>query len=181
MERHFIESYKDERDVLRKIEELKTEGYAETDMYVVARTNEQLTMVRTRTDVDYHSADGNGMGRLGTFFRNGLIHPYMVKSNGAISAAEEFYEYLLEGKLLLFCNKNSDVDLAEQDQREAAVEYRASKAFSLEKTPFLQRQRDINVTEDEITIDRKHYETFQPLEAVPLENRADAKRKKDKH
>ena len=32
MDRHFIESYEDEREVLRKIDELKTKGATQADM-----------------------------------------------------------------------------------------------------------------------------------------------------
>lgn len=162
MEDHFIESCEDEREVLCKIQELKKLGYNETGMYVVARTNEELTMIRTRTDVDFHSVEDKGMGRFGTVFRKHFLLPYLLESGDEVRAASELYQNLEEGKILLFSEMKENLCSLNPHTEE-------NSAFM---SPFRQKlplnQRDGSEQENEVTIDAIHYETFNPSEAVPL-------------
>lgn len=171
MDRHFIESYEDERDVLRKVEELKTLGYAESDMYVIARTNEQLTMIRTRTDVDYHAAEGKGMGRLGIFIRGGPIPHFFTEIANETKESAFYYQQLLDGKLLLYCNKNTVDSSIQWPESSIIKEDTELKNFS-----SLQHGMQSN-EEDRIFIDSIHYENFEALKAEPIRKLPEKKRK----
>nr|WP_256204122.1 general stress protein [Planococcus faecalis] len=59
----FMGTFDNETEVLSKIEELKAQGSKEDDMYVMARDEGQISMVRGRTDVDYKSSEGNWMDK----------------------------------------------------------------------------------------------------------------------
>ncbi|MFC3211978.1 general stress protein [Planomicrobium okeanokoites] len=102
MDHHFIESYEDEREVLRKIDELKQQGCSESDMYVVARSNEQLTMIRLRTDVEYHAAETKGMGRLGIFIRGGAVPPVFTEMSDEVKQSVFFIRnFLMENSCFI--------------------------------------------------------------------------------
>jgi len=174
MDRHFIESYEDEREVLRKIEELKTKGSSQADMYVIARSNEQLTRIRTRTDVDYHTAEGKGMGRIGIFFRGGPLPPYFSEMAAETRESAFYYQQLVEGKILLFCNKKNEDALLDRAYSFGENEKTDITAFSP-----LQQKRQWN-EEDRVFIDSMHYESFHPLQAEVIRNRPERKRKKEK-
>ena len=42
----FIETYDTQEHVLQKIEELKKDGYLEEDMYIMAKSSDQLSLVK---------------------------------------------------------------------------------------------------------------------------------------
>lgn len=174
MDRHFIESYEDEREVLRKIEELKTKGCSQVDMYVIAWSNEQLTKVRTRTDVDYHTAEEKGKGRIGIFFSGGPLPPYFSEMAAETRETAFYYQQLLEGRILLFCNKSS-----EYAPFEGAFSFGGNEKGENAAISPSQQMRQWN-EEDRVFIDSMHYESFHPLQAEPIRNRPVPKRKKEK-
>lgn len=169
MDEHFIESYEDEWHVLRKIEELKNVGYAESDMYVVARSNEQLTMIRTHSDVDYHVAEVKGMGRVGIFVRNGSFLRLFTEITDETKESARYYQQLLDGKLLLFCDKNivdSSVDQSESSIRKVKTEQKnfSSQNYEVE-----------NNEEDQVFIDSRHYENQEVLQVDLTEKLSEQK------
>lgn len=145
MDHHFIESYQDEREVLRRIEELKALGYAESDMYVLARSSEQLTKIRTRTDVAHHAAEGKGMGRFGMLISSRYVFSYMNEDEAKSMEIADLYKHLSEGELLFFFNK-TNWENPEQLQTDS-------------NTPAAFYLFDEN-EEDRISIDSQHYETL---------------------
>lgn len=165
MDRHFIESYEDEREVLRKIEELKKKGFAEADMYVIARSNEQLTGIRTRTEVEYHTAEGRGMGRLALFFCGGPLPAHFSELADETKVSSYFYQQLIEGRLLLFFNKDSADAEGEGCSFANGQHEQGPETFS---ATLLEKQW---TEEEQVFIDGNHYESFLPLQAEPLQNR----------
>lgn len=181
MDRHFIESYEDERDLLRKIEELKTLGYAESDMYVVARSSEQLTMIRTSTDVEYHAAEGKGMGRFGMFIRSRHVFPYMMEEEVKAQGIAELYQYLSEGELLFFYNETNRIPPEESLRMEFKGSPQPAEALQGDRNSLFPRHYIDQNEIEKISIDSKHYETFKPWDAQPLKEHTPRKRKKKKH
>lgn len=171
MDHHFIESYEDEREVLRKIDELKQQGCSESDMYVVARSNEQLTMIRLRTNVEYHAAETKGMGRLGIFIRGGAVPPVFTEMSDEVKQSVFFYQELLDGKLLLYYKKINEMP-SDEDQ-EIPASY--NKLGGMEMSSL---QREIYGDEEQITLDSTQYEYFDPGTAEPLQKPQEPKGKK---
>ncbi|WP_422124132.1 general stress protein [Planococcus sp. X10-3] len=166
---HFIESYEDEREVLRKIEELKTKGFSDDDMYIIARSNEQLTSIRIRTDVEYHAAEGKGMGRIGIFFKGGALPLNFSEMTDETRESAFYYLELLEGKILLFCNKK---------QYDPAFGRQTSSNEAEPPANLLVRQEVEWIEEERVFIDSMHYESSHPLRAEPIRKRPAPKRKK---
>lgn len=165
MDRHFIESYEDERDVLRKIEELIRKGFAEEDMYVIARSNEQLTGIRTRTEVEYHTAEGRGMGRLALFLCGGPLQAHFSSLAAETKESSCFYQQLTEGKLLLFFNNDS---LCAEEEEGSAAEGQEERGPETSSAMLLEKQW---MEEEQVLIDGIHYESFLPLQAEPIQKR----------
>ncbi|OHX49054.1 hypothetical protein BB776_04465 [Planococcus salinarum] len=181
MNRHFIESYEDEREILRKIEELKILGYAQTDMYVVARSSEQLTRIRTSTDVEYHAAEGKGMGRFGMFIRSRHVFPYILEAEENAQGITELYRHLSEGELLFFYNETNRVSPQEPCRMEFRETQQPADTLIADRHPLFPRHYIDQNEIEKISIDRKHYETFKPWDAQPLKEQAPSKRKQKKH
>lgn len=174
MDRHFIESYEDEREVLRKIEELKRKGFSEEDMYVIARSNEQLTSIRTRTEVEYHTAEGRGMGRLALFFCGGPLPAHFSELAAETKESSYFYQQLIEGRLLLFFNKDSSDAEGEGCCFADGQDEQGPETCS---ATLLEKQW---TEEEQVFIDGKHYESFLPLQAEPIQNRPNPNNSKKK-
>lgn len=174
MDGHFIESCEDERDVLRKIKELKKIGYTESDMYVVARSNEQLTMIRTRTDVDYHVAEVKGMGRGGIFIRDGSFLKLFTEITSETKESAYYYQQLLDGKLLLYCGQKN-LDCAAESVESSTIKEEPERKF------FLSRHFGIEKNEeDRILIDSRHYEKLEALQVDSIQQLPEQKNNNNK-
>ncbi|MCM3610194.1 general stress protein [Planococcus sp. MERTA32b] len=149
MDHHFIESYEDEREVLRRIEELKAAGYAESDMYVLARSSEQLTKIHTRTNVAHHAAEGKGMGRFGALIRKRYVFSCIDEDEVKAQEIADLYQHLSEGELLFFCNKTGKGE-PEQFPHD-------SNAPSSHNLLFDESE------EEQISIDSQHYEILNGI------------------
>lgn len=180
MNRHFIESYEEEREILRKIEELKILGYAETDMYVVARSSEQLTMIRISTDVEYHAAEGKGMGRFGMFIRSRHVFPNILEVEVNAQGIAELYRHLSEGELLFFYNETNRVPPQEPWRMEFRETPQSADTLKGDRHPLFPRYYIDQNEIEKISIDSKHYETFKPSDAQLLKEHVPWKRKKKK-
>lgn len=102
----FMGTFDNETEVLRKIEELKTQGTSEDHMYVMARDKEQISMVRGRTDVDYKSTEGNWKDKFMGFLSGN--EPVREAFNGLGvdgDEADRYYNEVQNGKILLFVDK----------------------------------------------------------------------------
>lgn len=102
----FMGTFDSETEVLRKIEELKTQGSREEDMYVMARDKDQISMVRGRTDVDYKSSDGNWMDKFMGFLSGDEPTRQAFSGMGVDEAeADRYYNEVQNGKILLFVDR----------------------------------------------------------------------------
>lgn len=102
-ENKFMQTFDTESDVLRKIEELKAQGSSESDMYVMARDKEQISMVRGRTDVDYKSVEGNWMDKFMNFLSGDDSTRGAFTDMGVDEGeADRYYQEVQDGKILLF-------------------------------------------------------------------------------
>lgn len=102
----FMGTFDNETEVLRKIEELKTQGTSENHMYVMAQDKDQISMVRGRTDVDYKSAEGGWMDKFKGFL-SGNEPVREAFSNLGVNGdeADRYYNEVQNGKILLFVDQ----------------------------------------------------------------------------
>jgi uncharacterized protein (TIGR02271 family) len=104
---NFMGTFDSETEVLRKIEELKSQGISEDHMYVMAHDKEQLSMVRGRTDVDYKSTEGGGWMDKFMGFMSGNEPVRQAFNDMGVDGqeADRYYQEVQNGKILLFVDK----------------------------------------------------------------------------
>lgn len=59
--RRFVDTYQDEAALVAKIDQLTEEGYEESDLYVVARDKDDVSLVKRNTDAKVEAASANWM------------------------------------------------------------------------------------------------------------------------
>lgn len=107
LSKYFIESYETDEEALRQIERLKEEGYSESDMYVITQHDDQLSIIKGKTNVDNYAEEGNWLDRF-TSFLTGNKQAELAFQTMEISKAEEekYYNELKAGRLVLYVNKD---------------------------------------------------------------------------
>ncbi|WP_052131664.1 general stress protein [Planococcus sp. CAU13] len=107
MSKYFIGSYETDEQALRQIERLKDEGYSESDMYVMTQHEDQLTMIKGKTNVDNYAEEGNWLDRF-TSFLSGDKQTELAFRTMQLSKAEEekYYNDLKAGRVLLYVNQD---------------------------------------------------------------------------
>lgn len=107
MSNNLIEIFGSEEEAMGRIEQLLDDGYSEADMYLIAKTDGQLSMVNGRTNVDTQAAEGNRVDRFTTFLTGDKKVRKAFKSMGIDGdTSEEYYRKIQNGKLLLYVNDN---------------------------------------------------------------------------
>lgn len=59
--RRFVDTYKDEAALVSKIEQLSQDGYDEKDLYVVAKNEDNVSLVKRNTDAKIEEASASWM------------------------------------------------------------------------------------------------------------------------
>lgn len=59
--RRFVDTYQEEAALVAKMEQLTVEGYDESDLYVVARDKDEVSLVKRDTDAKVEEAKANWM------------------------------------------------------------------------------------------------------------------------
>lgn len=104
---NFMGTFDNETEVLRKIEELKSQGISEDHMYVMAHDKDQISMVRGRTDVDYKATEGGGWMDKFMGFMSGNEPVRQAFNDMGVDGneADRYYKEVQNGKILLFVDK----------------------------------------------------------------------------
>ncbi|HEY9576183.1 MAG TPA: YsnF/AvaK domain-containing protein [Pseudobacillus sp.] len=110
-DKKFIGVFDNQAEVISKIEQLKLEGYAETDIYAVAKNADHISMVRGRTGVEVESAEtgASWMDKFMAFLsgedevRGGLRN--MGLDNMEV---DRYYNDIDNGKILLYVDRDYD-------------------------------------------------------------------------
>ena len=103
---NFIQTFKSQEEVLDQIEKLKNQGHSEENMYVMAKSDDQLSLVRGRTEVDNQSSSGKIMDRFTSFLTgNDKVHQAFLRMGLDEQESDNYYQAVLDGDLLLYVNK----------------------------------------------------------------------------
>lgn len=101
-----IELYDDETRVLKRIAELKEQGFEETDMYIITDDEEDVSMVRGTTGVIIKEDDDSLWDRFKSFLSG---EDSVVDAFNRMKLDEEdrdyYYDKVREGKILLYVDK----------------------------------------------------------------------------
>jgi hypothetical protein len=102
----FIKTFENQEEVLDQIEKLKNQGHSEDNMYVMAREDDQLSLVRGRTDVDNQTSSGKLVDRFTSFLTgNDQVHQAFIRMGLDEKEADHYYQDVQDGKLLLYVNE----------------------------------------------------------------------------
>lgn len=102
----FIGTFQSENEVIRKIEELKAQGYEENDIYVVAKDENDISMVRGRTNAEVQSADGSWIDRFMAFLSGEEpVRGALLNMGLSESEANRYYNDIQDGSVLLYVDK----------------------------------------------------------------------------
>lgn len=148
----FIETYDTQEDVLQKIEELKKDGYLEKDMYIMAKSNDQLSLVKGKSDVEVHASEGGWADRFATFLTGDQnVHEAFMSMGIDENESERYYRDVQEGKLLLYVDKDAHdaFELPEDEKTEIQNEKLES-----EGPRTVEEERE----EKSVELDERHYE-----------------------
>ncbi|WP_313237797.1 YsnF/AvaK domain-containing protein [Sporosarcina ureae] len=99
----YIGMYFNETELVNRLDELKREGWPEDDIYVVVKNDDQLTMVRSRTDAEIKSADDSWWDRFMGFV-SGEDHVRRMVENLDFGKEDtmEYYRDIEQGGMLLY-------------------------------------------------------------------------------
>ncbi|HZG73810.1 MAG TPA: YsnF/AvaK domain-containing protein [Chondromyces sp.] len=166
----FIGTFNTEAEVIDKIQELKAQGYTNDDIYVVAKDEANVSIVRGRTDADVQAAGGSWMDRFMAFLsgedsvRGGLQN--MGLSNEDI---DRYYTDIQNGSILLYVDKNygrlydngSLVDKADDNLGPDPLNrtgYRATTdRDGLETNP--ETEKTVRLREEQLNVDKETVQT----------------------
>lgn len=101
--KRYIGMYHNETELMNRVDELKREGWPEDDIYVVVKNDDQLTMVRSRTDAEIKSADDSWWDRFMGFV-SGEDHVRRMVENLDFGTEEtaKYYREIEQGGMLLY-------------------------------------------------------------------------------
>ncbi|AIY06502.1 hypothetical protein Plano_2537 [Planococcus sp. PAMC 21323] len=154
----FMGTFDSETEVLNKIEELKAQGSSENDMYVMARDEDQISMVRGRTDVDYKSSEGNWMDKFMGFLSGDDSTREAFSGMGVDKdEADRYYNEVQNGKILLFVDREYGANYegkAPYDNTSTSAEAGTMGAAGLTGTGLGRNHMDTDaVGRDGLTVD----------------------------
>ena len=102
----FIGTFSDETDVLRKIEELKTKGCTEDDIFIVARSKGKISMVRGRTNVESKVVGGDMVENFLSFLTGSEpVEKAFAEMDLDRSEAEQYFREVKNGKIVLIADR----------------------------------------------------------------------------
>ncbi|CAM4123672.1 YflT domain-containing protein [Lederbergia lenta] len=108
-DKRFIGIFPVEEEAILKIQELKIQGYEADDIYAVAKDENEINMLRGRTDVDVQSADGAETGWVDRFisFLSGEepVRDALGKMDLSGAEVERYYQAIENGNILLYVDK----------------------------------------------------------------------------
>lgn len=110
MDKKFVGTFYNEHDVFNEIDKLKAQGYTESDIYVVANREDDISMVRGRVTTETLDANGENQGWWDKFknFLNGDEPVRGAFKNMGFSDNEttRYYNEARNGGILVFVDRD---------------------------------------------------------------------------
>ncbi|ANU09912.1 hypothetical protein A1A1_07097 [Planococcus antarcticus DSM 14505] len=152
MPNSFIETYDSQESALKKIEELKKDGYLEKDMYIMAKSDDQLSLVRGKSDIEAHASEGGWADRFATFLTGDeKVHQTFLNMGIDENESEHYYRDVQDGMLLLYVNKDSQDAFELPEDEKTAIQ---NDNLESEGPRSIEEERE----EKAVELDERHYE-----------------------
>jgi uncharacterized protein (TIGR02271 family) len=108
----FIGVFDTQEEAIKKIDDLKLQGYGESDIYAVAKDADDISMVRGRTGAEVEGTDADSGSWLDKFmsFLTGEdeVRGGMQNMGLTDEEADRYYSDIQAGKILLYVDKDYD-------------------------------------------------------------------------
>lgn len=105
----YLGAFQDQKQALEAVEELKTEGYKGFDIYVVAQHEEDISMVKEKTDAEITTADSEQESLLDRFkdFLKGeaAVTEHLEKIGFSSDEARFYAQKAKDGSILIFVDR----------------------------------------------------------------------------
>lgn len=138
----FIGVYHSESEVIAEINNLKTQGFTENDIYVIAKDKDDISMVRGRTNADVQTTEGSWMDRFMAFMSGEEPVRGAFRHMGLSDAeADRYYTEVENGGILLYVDRDYG-DLYDEDHTAATVDP------TLRGNPFVADDRRLDDNHD---------------------------------
>ncbi|EGQ27029.1 general stress protein [Mammaliicoccus sciuri] len=113
----FIGVYYNDSDLLDKIEELKLTGYLADNIYVIAKNENDVSMLRNQTAADVHAAYGTWTDRFIGFLTGENQVKRMMDSVGMNEIEiDRYYEEVQHGGMLLYVDEGWAFSVYSKDE-----------------------------------------------------------------
>lgn len=99
--------FKNESELQDQIHVLKTQGFSDEDMYVVANHDDQISMVQGSTEIDSNTDDGHWWNKFKSFVLGEETVDEAINRMGFDNGEREHYQSeVRNGKILLFVDRD---------------------------------------------------------------------------
>ncbi|PIC58407.1 hypothetical protein CSV80_05225 [Sporosarcina sp. P12(2017)] len=113
----FIGVYYKDADLLSKIEELKETGYIDDNIYVIAKNENDVSMLRSRTGVDVYSAYDTWTDRfIGFLTGENQIKQMMYGIGMDTIQVDRYYEEVQHGGMMLYVDEGLAYSVYSKDE-----------------------------------------------------------------
>lgn len=113
----FIGVYYNDADLLDKINELKEFGYLDDNIYVIAKNETDVTMLRSRTGADVYSAYDTWTDRfMGFLTGENHIKQMMFGIGMDTEQVDRYYEEVQHGGMMLYVDEGWAYDVYSKDE-----------------------------------------------------------------
>lgn len=159
-ENTFMGTFDVQAEVLSKITELKSQGYREEDMYVIAQDEDQLTMIKGQTDVKLDTQEDQGfMGRFISTLAGETSSFEAFNSMGLDSDESDTYKREVEnGKILLYVDSEYGPSYDRYAETRANTAGTGS-AFTNETNASITDEERLRLHEEQLRVDKERVQT----------------------
>ncbi|MCC5892286.1 general stress protein [Exiguobacterium sp.] len=172
-EKRFISMFDTQQSALGKVEELRAKGYKDSDIYVVAKHEDNVSILRRQTDVHTEASHDTGWFDKVRAFLSGHEDVHSGLRNMGLSEEEvkRHYRDVEDGKILIYVDED--------------FERRHNEGLTIDSTPYNDSKHDTSHqghhTADGLEIDSKPFNESvgdNPNRAVdPEQDKLDEKAK----
>lgn len=172
-EKRFISMFDTQQSALGKVEELRAKGYKDSDIYVVAKHEDNVSILRRQTDVHTEASHETGWFDKVRAFLSGHEDVHSGLRNMGLSEEEikRHYRDVEDGKILIYVDED--------------FERRHNEGLTVDSTPYNDSKHDTSHqghhTADGLEIDSKPFNESvgdNPNRAVdPEQDKLDEKAK----
>lgn len=153
-EKRFISMYDTQESALGKIEELRAKGYKDSDIYVVAKHEDNVSILRRKTDVHTEASHDTGWFDKVRSFLSGHEDVHAGLRNMGLSEEEvnRHYSDVEAGKILIYVDED--------------YERRHNEGLTIDSTPYNDSSHDTSHqghhTADGLEVDSKPFNESSP-------------------